>query len=374
MMQKNLAELCMLHADLTGKAGEIKEWATLLSYWEIEHDMTEAIDTLNKLLTKSNILLKSNKPRYVRGFLDHAQGISSEIENHHIEKHQNQLFSATQTLFYEAKKTKSDSDLLKNIHNILEKEEKPTRLLESIDFYNKAINLIRQLIKNRQISLKKAPSQLIDDPTILSKIEDALNNPENYRSFCRPVKTKSIQHLINSAIHQNGNNLVLAIFGDKQFIEFFFTTLYGKPVSLNKTEDEQETVILWRLTLSKNTVVYILGITTDKLLKHPEQKWFKLLSDFHSVLVCLENCVPQSDKNSATLMALLNLIHHDTIHLIEPNLESEKDYNKPQHFLFQYLTHVHFGGKNDGQKISNWIIQSIFPYNRKSSASDTKDR
>ncbi len=361
MIPKNLAKLRSQHANLAKKVEHFKQWITLLSYWGIKHDMGETIEILNKLLTKAENLLKNNKAQYVGGFLGSAKDISDEIEKHHIEHHQNQLFTSTQILFFEAEKIAPNNNLLEKIHNILEKKEKPTALPESIDFYNKAMDLINQLIRDKQASFKKVSNKL-DDQTILSKIDDVLKNPGNYRSFCKPVKIKSIQNLVNSATHQNCNDLMLAIFGDKQFIEKFFTKLYGKPVLLNEMDDKQGTAILWRLTLSKNTIIYILGITTDKLLKHSEQKWFKLLSNFNSVLIYLENFEQQSDQNSITLMVMLNLVHHDAIHLIEPISDSSET-SSHQHFLFQYLTHTHFGSPDDYQKISNWIIQSIFPYN-----------
>lgn len=362
-MSKHSTELHSHNTALAKKVANFKQWIALLSCWGIKHDMAETVEILNKLSEKSNNLLKIRKKQYVRGFLDTASDISDEIEKYHIKKYQNQLFTSTQTLFCKAEKIASNSNdnLLKEIQNFLTKNEKPEELLQSIDFYNKAMDLINQLIRDKQASFKKVPNKL-DDQTILAKIDDVLKNPGNYRSFCKPVKIKSIQNLINSATHQNCNDLMLAIFGDKQFIERFFTKLYGKPVLLNEKDDKQGTAILWRLTLSKNTIIYILGITTDKLLKHSEQKWFRLLRNFNSVLIYLENFEQQSDQNSITLMVMLNLIHHDAIHLIEPISDSSETSNH-QHFLFQYLTHAHFGPPDDYQKISNWIIQSIFPYN-----------
>ncbi len=362
MVQKKLTELRAHHTILMEKVEILKQLFALLSYWGIKHDITETVDILNNLLTTSDSLLKHNKIQYVQIFLDSATDISDEIEKHHIENHQDHLFTSTQTLFRKAEKiaSTSKSDLLKNIQNILDKKEKPTELSESIGFYTQAINLINQLIKNRQASFKKVINQL-DDQEARSKIEDALNSPENHNSICKSIKTSSIPRLINSVIQKNDNNLMLAVFGDKQFIEKFFTQIHGKPVSF-KIDGEQETTILWRLTLSRNTVIYILGLTTDKLLKHSEQKWFERLGDFNSVLISLENLEPLSDQYSIALMTILNLAHNDVIHLIEPASDPLKSY-KQQHFLFQHLKHVYFGVQNNEQKISNWIIQSIFPYN-----------
>ncbi len=363
MVQKHLAELRTHHTGLMEKVEILKRWFTLLSYWGIKHDMTETVEVLNKLLTKSDSLLTHNEIQYARVFLDSVTDISDEIEKHHIKNHQKHLFTSAQTLFHEIEKfaPASSHHSLKDIRNTLEKKEKPTTLPESIDFYTKAAESINQLIKNRQTSFKKA-THLPVDQEVRSKIEDALKHPENYRSICKPVKTDRIEHLINSVIHQNSNNLMLAIFGEKQFIEKFFTQLYGKPVPLDKTDDEQEAAILWRLTLSRNTVIYILGLTTDKLLKHAEQKWFKKLGGFNSVLISLENLETQPDQYSTALMAILNLAHRDVVHLIEPSSDPLKNC-KQQYFLFQHLKHLHIGAQNNDQKISNWIIQSIFPYN-----------
>ncbi len=360
-MPKHSAELHSKNTALAKKVENFKQWITLLSCWGIKHDMTETVEILNKLSEKSNSLLKNNKTQYVKGFLDTASDISDEIEKYHIKKYQNQLSTSAQTLFCEVEKIIPNNKPLKDIQNTLEKKEEPEELLQSVSFYNKAMNLTNQLIKNRQASFKKNLSTH-NDQAILPKIKDALKNPKSYRSFCKPVNFNNIQYLINSRAHQNCNNLMLATFGKQQFIENFFTELYGKPVYLNKADNGQEAAILWRLTLSKNTIIYILGLTTDKLLKHSGKKWFKLLGNFNSVLISLENFEQLSDQNSITLMIILSLIHHDAIHLIGSTSDQSEEYSH-QHFLFQHITHTHFEKMDDSQKISNWIIQSIFPYN-----------
>lgn len=360
-MPKHPTELQSKNTALTKKVENFKQWTLLLSRWGVKHNVTEAIEILNKLSVESNSLLKNNKAQYAKGILDTASDISDEVEKHHINKHQSKLFTSAQTLLCEAEKITPNNTSLKDIQNALEKKDKPKNLLQSIDFYNTAINSINQFIKNRQTSLKKN-STTSNNQAIPQKFKDTLKNPQNHRIFCKPVKITSIQHVINNATQKNSNNLMIAAFGDKQFIEKFFTKLYGKPMLLNEEDNnEQETAILWRVTLSKNTIIYILGLTTDKLLKHSGEKWFKLLASFNSVLISLENFEQLSDKNSTALMVILSMIHHDAIHLVGPTSDQSEEHSY-QHFLFQHITHTHFENFERFQNISNWIIRSIFPY------------